>query len=301
MATIDIVYVFHFFHFNFLLYICHPKFTLMTHKILLLGLLLGGVSINAQTINETNAAGKTKQKVGINTTIPTRTLTIKNAAADKGKPVLRLVDAPIYSKNVGSAMDADLGGNTATTTNYTDYRPLVVDKVGDVYQGLPINNMSILTLTIDNVNGDYIRKFDTGIDYDKYAVAIMSATFKMPDPSSGKIVMMRAGNGVIPNVDFGGGKYGVTTAPATVLLKQNGSNWGIYADYPNIGPYEFPSGSTSAGQLVNGKWIITLLIGKKEAVNFTELNFNQGGSPEGVGNSNTTYATQLQNFLKTLE
>jgi|GEM_PF-6480910 hypothetical protein len=61
MATIDIVYVFHFFHFNFLLYICHPKFTLMTHKILLLGLLLGGVSINAQTINETNAAGKTKQ------------------------------------------------------------------------------------------------------------------------------------------------------------------------------------------------------------------------------------------------
>ena len=77
----------------------------MTHKILLLGLLLGGVSINAQTINETNAAGKTKQKVGINTTIPTRTLTIKNAAADKGKPVLRLVDAPVYSKNVNSAMD----------------------------------------------------------------------------------------------------------------------------------------------------------------------------------------------------
>ena len=147
----------------------------MTNKILLLGLLLGGVSINAQNINETNAAGKTKQKVGINTTIPTRTLTIKNSTADKGKPVLRLVDAPIYSKNVRSDMDADLGGNTATTTNYTDYRPLVVDKVGDVYQGLPINNMSILTLTISNVNGDYIRKFDTGIDYKKYAVAIMNA------------------------------------------------------------------------------------------------------------------------------
>ena len=273
----------------------------MTNRILLLGLLLGGVSINAQNINEINAAGKTKQKVGINTTIPTRTLTIKNSTADKGKPVLRLVDAPIYSKNVGSAMDADLGGNTATTTNYTDYRPLVVDKVGDVYQGLPINNMSILTLTIDKVNGDYIRKFDTGIDYNKYAVAIMSATFKMPDPSSGKIVMMRAGNGVIPNVDFGGGKYGVTTAPATVLLTQNGSNWGIYADYPNIGPYEFPSGSTSAGQLVNGKWIITLLVGKRDAVNFTEIKFDQNGQPEGIGPNNTTYTTQLDNFLKKLE
>ena len=275
----------------------------MTNRILLLGLLLGGASINAQTINETNAAGKTGQKVGINTTIPTRTLTIKNSTANDGKPLLRLVDAPIYSKNVDSDMDADLGGNTATTTNYTDYRPLVVDKVGDVYKGLPINNMSILTLTISNVNGDYIRKFDTGIDYKKYAVAIMNAIFKMPDPNSGKIVMMRAGNGVIPSVDFGGGKYGVTTAPATVLLKktQLTNNWEIYADYPNIGSYEFSLGSTSAGNVVNGTWVITLLVGKRDAVNFTELNFNQGGSAEGIGNSNTTYATQLQDFLQKLE
>ena len=275
----------------------------MTNRILLLGLLLGGASINAQTINETNAAGKTGQKVGINTTIPTRTLTIKNSTANNGKPLLRLVDAPIYSKNVGSDMDADLGGNTATSTNYTDYRPLVVDKVGDVYKGLPINNMSILTLTISNVNGDYIRKFDTGIDYKKYAVAIMNAIFKMPDPNSGKIVMLRAGNGVIPSVDFGGGKYGVTTAPATVLLKktQLTNNWEIYADYPNIGSYEFSLGSTSAGNVVNGTWVITLLVGKRDAVNFTELNFNQGGSAEGIGNSNTTYATQLQNFLQKLE
>lgn len=275
----------------------------MTNRILLLGLLLGGASINAQTINETNAAGKTGQKVGINTTIPTRTLTIKNSTANDGKPLLRLVDAPIYSKNIRSDMDADLGGNTATTTNYTDYRPLVVDKVGDVYQGLPINNMSILTLTIDNVNGDYIRKFDTGIDYKKYAVTIMNAIFKMPDAGAGKIVMLRAGNGVIPSVDFGGGKYGVTTAPATVLLKktQLTNNWEIYADYPNIGSYEFSLGSTSAGNVVNGTWVITLLVGKREAVNFTELNFNQGGSAEGIGNSNTTYATQLQNFLQKLE
>ena len=291
------------FHFNFLLYICDLKFTLMTNKILLLGLLLGGVSINAQVINETKAAGKTGQKVGINTTIPTRTLTIKNSTANDGKPLLRLVDAPIYSKNIRSDMDADLGGNTATTTNYTDYRPLVVDKVGDVYKGLPIHNMSILTLTISNVNGDYIRKFDTGIDYKKYAVAIMNAIFKMPDPNSGKIVMMRAGNGVIPSVDFGGGKYGVTTAPATVLLKktQLTNNWEIYADYPNIGSYEFSLGSTSAGNVVNGTWVITLLVGKRDAVNFTELNFNQGGSAEGIGNSNTTYATQLQDFLQKLE
>ncbi|MGP1500720.1 MAG: hypothetical protein ACTTJM_02930 [Bergeyella cardium] len=275
----------------------------MLKRTLLFVSLGSGLLIDAQAINETNAATKTSGKVGINTDIPTRTLTIKNTTANNGKPVLRLVDAPIYSKNVGSAMDADLGGNTATSTNYTDYRPLVVDKVGDVYKGLPINNMSILTLTISNVNGDYIRKFDTGIDYKKYAVAIMNAIFKMPDPSSGKIVMMRAGNGVIPSVDFGGGKYGVTTAPATVLLNktQLTNNWEIHADYPNIGPYEFPSGSTSTGNLVDGTWIITLLVGKKEAVNFTQLNFNQGGSPEGVGFSDQTYKTGIENFLKKLE
>ena len=288
------------FHFNFLLYICHLKFTLMTNKILLLGLLLGGVSINAQVINETKAAGKTGQKVGINTTIPTRTLTIKNSTANDGKPLLRLVDAPIYSKNVGSDMDADLGGNTANSTNYTDYRPLVVDKVGDVYKGLPIHNMSILTLTISNVDGDYIRKFDTGIDYSKYAVAIMSYSFKMPDPTGTNLVMLRGGTNT-PSVKHGFEKYGVTTAPATVLLTKNGSNWGIYADYPNIGSYEFAPGSTSLGRLVNGTWVITLLVGKRDAVNFTEINFNQGGSAEGIGNSNTTYATQLQNFLQKLE
>ncbi|QHN65618.1 hypothetical protein [Bergeyella cardium] len=275
----------------------------MLKRTLLFVSLGSGLLIDAQAINEAKAATKTSGKVGINTDIPTRTLTIKNSTANDGKPLLRLVDAPIYSKNVGSAMDADLGGNTATATNYTDYRPLLVDAVGDVYKGLPINNMSILTLTIDKVKGDYIRKFDTGIDYNKYAVAIMSATFKMPDPGTGKIVMLRAGNGVIPSVDFGGGKYGVTTAPAIVLLKktQLTNNWEIYADYPNISSYEFVSGSTDIGNLVNGTWVITLLVGKRDAVNFTELNFNQGGSAEGIGNSNTTYATQLQNFLQKLE
>ena len=275
----------------------------MLKRTLLFVSLGSGLLIDAQAINEAKAATKTSGKVGINTDIPTRTLTIKNSTANDGKPLLRLVDAPIYSKNVGSAMDADLGGNTATATNYTDYRPLLVDAVGDVYKGLPINNMSILTLTIDKVKGDYIRKFDTGIDYNKYAVAIMSATFKMPDPGTGKIVMLRAGNGVIPSVDFGGGKYGVTTAPAIVLLKktQLTNNWEIYADYPNISSYEFVSGSTDIGNLVNGTWVITLLVGKRDAVNFTELNFNQGGSAEGIGNSNTTYATQLQDFLQKLE
>lgn len=276
----------------------------MTNRILLLGLLLGGVSINAQNINEINAAGKTKQKVGINTTIPTRTLTIKNATADKGKPVLRLVDAPVYSKNVNSDMDADLGGNTATSTNYTDYRPLVVDKVGDVYQGLPIHNMSILTLTIENVDGDWISSFDTGIDHKKYAVAIMSAFFKLPAKSGNDLVML-TGNTGVPNAKNGtlDSPTSARIAPPTVILKKAGNNWAIEADYDNMTPEKFEKNKPERGvsSNVNGSWVISLLVGRRDAINFTELNFNQGGSFIGNGPGNSTYTTQLQNFLQKLE
>ena len=239
----------------------------------------------------------TKQKVGINTTIPTRTLTIKNVAVDKGKPVLRLVDAPIYSKNVGSAMDADLGGNTATTTNYTDYRPLVVDKVGDVYQGLPINNMSILT--IDNVDGDWISNFDTGIDYNKYAVAIMGASFKLPK-SAGNLVMLVGSIGV-PDVRNSSVSYSSRIAPPTVILKQSGTNWAIEADYANMDLEKFQQNNNSRGSKINGAWVITLLVGKRDAVNFSELEFSQGGSDTGVGISNNTYKNKLEAFLKKMD
>ena len=276
----------------------------MTNRILLLGLLLGGVSINAQNINEINAAGKTKQKVGINTTIPTRTLTIKNSTSNDGKPLLRLVDSPVYSKNVGSAMDADLGGNTATSTNYTDYRPLVVDKVGDVYQGLPIHNMSILTLTISNVEGDWIASFDTGIDYKKYAVAIMSAFFKLPAKSGNNLVML-TGNSGVPNAT-NGSSTSARIAPPTVILKKAGNNWAIEADYDNMSPEKFTKdkenrGISGTGKNVDGTWVISLLVGRRDAINFTELEFSQGGNNSGTGITDNTYKTGLENFLKKLE
>ena len=274
----------------------------MLKRTLLFISLGSGMLIGAQVINETNAAGKTSGKVGINTDIPTRTLTIKNTTANNGKPVLRLAGTPKYSENVNSAMDADLGGNPAATVNYDDYRPLVVDKVGDVYQGLPLNNVSIITLTIDKVNGDWIEEFDTGIDYSKYTVAIMSATFKMPAPASGGIVMLRGGAGT-PNVSNSTGTSSSTIAPAVVTIQKakHTNNWAIFADYPNIGPYEFSSGNTSLGTIVNGSWIITLLISKKNSSNINELYFNQGGSNMGNGPGNTTYTTKLQNILKKLE
>ena len=153
----------------------------MINKFLLSGFLLGGLFINAQTINETNAKTKKDGKIGINTDIPTRTLTIKNSDDNAGRPPLRLVNTPKYDANVGGAMDADLGGNTQSSTSYLDYRPLVVDNVGDVYRGAPIaNNTSLITLTLENVDGDEVSAFDTGIDYDKYMVTLISYSFKLP-------------------------------------------------------------------------------------------------------------------------
>ena len=273
----------------------------MLKRTLLFISLGSGLLINAQAINETNAAAKTSGKVGINTDIPRRTLTIKNSTANNGKPVLRLVDTPKYSTNVNSAMDADLGGNPAITTKYTDYKPLVVDKIGDVYQGLPINNMSILTLTIDNVEGDWISSFDTGINYDKYAVAIMSAFFKLPAKSGNNLVML-TGNSGVPNAT-NGSSTSARIAPPTVILKKDGNNWAIEADYDNMSPEKFTKNLTSRGvsSNVNGSWVISLLVGRRDAINFTELNFNQGGSSTGNGPGNSTYATQLQNFLQKLE
>lgn len=64
----------------------------------LLFLLLGSSMLSAQTINESAAATKVSGKTGINTNIPTRTLTIQNTDTNQGKPVLRLVDTPKYSE-----------------------------------------------------------------------------------------------------------------------------------------------------------------------------------------------------------
>jgi len=43
------------------------------------------------------------------------------------------------------------------------------------------------------------------------------------------------------------------------------------------------------------------LVGKRDDVNFTELEFPQGGANSGIGISNPTYKTGLENFLKKLE
>ncbi len=269
----------------------------MINKKLLL-LLLGGSLLNAQTINETNAAAKVSGKTGINTKVPTRTLTVENTTANQGKPVLRLVDTPKYSANVNSDMDADLGGNTQNSTSYFDYKPLVMNNVGDVYRGFPItNNTSFITLTVKNVSGDYIQEFDTGIDYDKYTVTLMSYAFKLPSVV-GKMTML-VSQVSAPSKEKGG-KYYSRVAPPTVKLEgTSGGNWKLSADYDNMNVESFAfNDATGPTEKVNGTWIITLLIAPKEVVNYIEIEQDLRGSNRGaVSGEASTKLNRLLNQI----
>ncbi len=270
-------------------------------------LLLGSSMLSAQTINESAAATKVSGKTGINTNIPTRTLTIKNTTANQGKPVLRLVDTPKYSENVGSAMDANLGGNTQSTTKHSDYRHLVVNSVGDVYQGIPMtNNTGVINLVVKQVDEDWIKTFDTGIDYDKYTVALLSYTLHTPGTESGKIAMLVTSD-YFPNSIAAGGTI-AKTAPANVYLKEHNGKWAIYADYPNVGLRNFtsptpqnPQRDFSNGTKGYGDWEFYLLVGKKDYLPSQRMEFNMNKSSVGAGISDNTYKTRLENLLQKLD
>ena len=264
----------------------------------LLFLLLGGGMLSAQTINETNAASKTAGKTGINTDLPTRTLTIQNPPADQGKPVLRLADLPSYSQNVNSVMDSNLGGNAQSSTSYFDYKPLVVDEVGDVYLGLPItNNTSIISLTMTKSRGDWVKEFNTGIDYNKYAVALMSYSFKLPDATAGDKIVMLTSGGNTPNKKDGD-KIFDRIVPATVNLYNKDNKWFIEADYDSLNSEEFTYNEPkSVSRVARGTWYINLLVAPRELIHFTELEYDQGGTSTGTGRSDATYNTNLDALL----
>ena len=275
--------------------------TIMMNKKLLF-LLLGSSLLSAQTINESAAATKVSGKTGINTNIPTRTLTIQNTDTNQGKPVLRLVDTPKYSENINSAMDAALGGNTQSTTKHSDYRHLVVNSVGDVYQGIPMtNNTGVFTVVIKNVDQDFVSDFDTGIDHNKYTVTILSSTFHLP-PEIGSKKSMLVTTGGMPDVKDGNNNSISKVAPPIVYLYKNGrGTWSIYADYPYMGVQRFDWNSNGYGTAVNGDWEIHLQIGKKELIHSGRAEFNQGGVSTGKGVDNATYRTRLNDFLQKLD
>lgn len=266
----------------------------MINKFLLSGFLLGGLFINAQTINETYAKTKKDGKIGINTDIPTRTLTIKNSNDNTGRPPLRLVNTPKYDANVNGAMDADLGGNTQSNTSYLDYRPLVVDNVGDVYRGAPItNNSSLITLTLENVDGDEVSAFDTGIDYDKYIVTLISYSFKLPKVT-GKTSVLTADDNA-PNKKNGASYFSRIGAPLVTLTGTSGGNWTIDADYQNMTAEAFSGTST---EKVNGSWILNLSVTPRETTNNVELYHDMRGSrARPVDNS---FKQKLNTFLDKL-
>ena len=289
-------------------------------RFILLGMLCISL-VGRLKAQETNTANeKNNGKVGINTTTPARTLTIENSSNNAGKPVLRLVGTPKYSENINSKMDATLGGNAEGTTAYTDYHPLMIDKNGDVYKGEIYNGASttngssttsstigVLTLTLDNTAGDWVAPFDTGINYDDYALSIMSYSY---DPKGARLMMNNTGIAYTeiskdPKKTNNGNYEDLVVRtqarilPPTVRLGKQGDNWAIWADYDGM-EVRKNGDNTKYGDYNNGRWVFTIMIGKKNLVNFMELNFNMAGGVGRKGNDDTTYKTKLTEVLKKL-
>ena len=103
-----------------------------------------------------------------------------------------------------------------------------------------------------------------------------------------------------PNVIYGSSTLSRIATPVIKLQERNG-NWGVYADYPSMKPTRTPSNPTEIGEKANGTWIFTLLVGKKDLVNFIELEFNQNGKNSGKGKDDPTYKAKLESVLKKLD
>ena len=285
-------------------------------RFILLGMLCISL-VGRLKAQETNTANeKNNGKVGINTTTPARTLTIENSSNNAKKPALRIVGTPKYSENINSAMDT----NTKATTAYTDYHPLVIDSNGDVYKGEIYNGASttngssttsstigVLTLTLDNTAGDWVAPFDTGINYDDYALSIMSYSY---DPKGARLMMNNTGIAYTeiskdPKKTNNGNYEDLVVRtqarilPPTVRLGKQGDNWAIWADYDGM-EVRKNGDNTKYGDYNNGRWVFTIMIGKKNLVNFMELNFNMAGGVGRKGNDDTTYKTKLTEVLKKL-
>lgn len=200
-------------------------------------------------------------------------------------------------------MDADLGGNTQNSTSYFDYKPLVMNNVGDVYQGVPMtNNTGIITLEIQNVDEDFVENFNTGIDFNQYFVAILGAQFLVPDEKTNPKISMLVTSKDLADTNDGRSKIGSSTV---FLFQDTTTNtWSIYADYPNMGVHEFTKGNRAdKGTAVYGRWIISLLVGKRELVNYARVTFkmNNAHRSKGNGMSDATYSAEINKLLNRLE
>ena len=129
-------------------------------------------------------------------------------------------------------------------------------------------------------------------------MAIMSYSFR---PGSGGDLEMLVISDTNPNVIYDGKTLSKVAAPVVKLQNKNG-NWGVYADYPAMSSERTPDfRSTKRGNKVNGTWIFTLLVGRRDLVNFMELEFDQNGSSRGVGTNNPTYRANLESVLNKLD
>ncbi len=186
-----------------------------------------------------------------------------------------------------------------------------MNSVGDVYQGIPMtNNTGVINLVVKQVNEDWIETFDTGIDYNKYTVALLSYTLHTPETEPGKMPMLTSSNN-LPNgkSTINGETYDLSkTAAPVVYLKNHNGKWAIHADYPNLGLKNFtlptaqnPQRDISGGSKGYGDWEFYLLVGKRDYLPSQRIEFNMNKASTKAGTSDANYRAKLNDLLNKLD
>lgn len=209
--------------------------------------------------------GKAQGKVGINTENPTQNLEVNGTFRVVNLPENNTPNA-IYNTDKSSQKDK----------TFTSSKMVVVDENGVFgQQDIPNTSSSLnqgnnkpfyyLEFVLNNVDGDWIRSYDTKIPHDKYTLVLVGGELF----TSNNLFALRVSSG------------GFT--PSTIsITKNNNGNWFISADYPNAGPSALRDESTK----INANWRIKCLVINNDVVNI--LN----NVTENFNGANNKVATQ---------
>ncbi|GHT35585.1 hypothetical protein FACS189414_4220 [Bacteroidia bacterium] len=153
---------------------------------------------------------------------------------------------------------------------------LVVDNATGILQaiGTATNNkmFNYIKYEIDNVEGDWIKNFDTKIPKDDYTLVVIGSSFSHP-------IQVLTGTKDGKSNDEKVNSYNWYAPPMEVYAFSDGSTWRLYADYGYSAAMD-----PVTNKPINGKWIIHCLSINNTVVKKLEdkdFIFNMNGKPTG--------------------
>ncbi|WP_288763819.1 hypothetical protein [uncultured Weeksella sp.] len=160
--------------------------------------------------------------------------------------------------------------------------------VGNTGQDHTIAPMNIITFKLSNVDGDWVESYFTGIDLDKYTVAVIGSRFYDPNGSQGvtlysnNLIEYKDKNNANANAFTGYNPFQVYASRMKRNETTNKLEWVLHADFAGGSPRRI---ATDLNTKINGTWEITCLIINNSLVNVLNdhvVNFNGGNRVFGT-------------------